>query len=220
MAAKALILVDIQNDFLPGGALAVPEGNTIIPIIDVMVHYPFDVIIATKDWHPQEHVSFAFNHEGKKVGDHIQAGGLDQILWSVHCVQGTWGAEFAPGWDVTQIDKVIYKGTNALIDSYSTFYDNGHRRSTGLEIFLRAKGVAEIFIAGLTTEYCVKYSVLDALQLGFRPYVIIDACRGVNLEPDDAEKAIQKMRMAGAVILSFKDLKELMDAEQKGKQVL
>ena len=158
--------------------------------------------------------------KAKKPGDHIQLGGLDQILWPQHCVQGTWGAEFAPGWDVTQIDKVIYKGTDPLIDSYSTFYDNGHRKSTGLENYLREKGVNEVFIAGLTTEYCVTYSVLDALQLGFRPYVIVDACRGVNLEPDDIENALGTMRRAGAVLLSFKDLKDLMEADRKGLQVL
>ena len=107
MTAKALILVDIQNDFLPGGALAVPEGNAIIPLVNEMMHYPFDLIVATKDWHPSDHGSFASNHEGLEVGDHMQLGGLDQILWPVHCVQGTWGSEFAPGWDMTQIDKVI-----------------------------------------------------------------------------------------------------------------
>lgn len=217
MTSNALILVDIQNDFLPGGALAIPAGDAIIPIIDEMIHYPFDLIVATKDWHPPSHGSFAPNHEGRKVGDHMQLGGLDQILWPVHCVQGTWGAEFTPGWDVTQIDKVIYKGTDSLIDSYSTFYDNGHRRSTGLEHYLREKGITKVFIAGLATEYCVTYSVLDALQLGFRPYVIIDACRGVNLKLQDTELAMRKMREAGAVLLSFKDLKDLLDADRKGK---
>ena len=216
MTVKALILVDLQNDFLPGGALGVPEGDAIIPLINEMVHYPFDLIVATNDWHPSDHGSFASNHQGKKVGDHIQIAGLDQILWPIHCVQGTWGSEFAPGWDFTQVDKVIYKGTDPLIDSYSTFYDNGHRKSTGLEIYLKDKGVTDIYIAGLTTEYCVTYTVLDAIQLGFRPYVIIDACRGVNLKPDDSEKAIDKMRKAGASLLSFKDLKGLLDADSKG----
>lgn len=216
MTAKALLIVDLQNDFVPGGALAVPDGDQIVPLIREMIHYPFDVIVATKDWHPADHGSFASNHEGKKVGDHIQLGGLDQILWPVHCVQGTWGAEFASGWDLTEVDKVLYKGVDPFIDSYSTFYDNGHRRTTGLEIYLREKGVTEIYIAGLTTEYCVAYSVLDALQLGFRPFVIVDACRGVNLKPDDTEKALATMRKAGAILLSFKDLKGLLDADRKG----
>ncbi|MDP1881216.1 MAG: isochorismatase family protein, partial [Parachlamydiaceae bacterium] len=107
---KALLLVDIQNDFIPGGALAVSQGDKIIPIINEMIHEPFDLIVATKDWHPYNHGSFASNH-GKQVGEHIQLAGIDQILWPAHCVQGTWGAEFAQGWDTTCIDKMIYKGT-------------------------------------------------------------------------------------------------------------
>src|SRR5437660_1471509 len=114
---RALLIVDIQNDFLPGGALAVREGNAILPLVNEIIHYPFDLIVATKDWHPAEHGSFANNHEGKQFGDHINLGGLDQILWPQHCVQATWGAEFAFGWDTTQVDKVIYKGTDSLIDS-------------------------------------------------------------------------------------------------------
>jgi nicotinamidase/pyrazinamidase len=217
---KALILVDLQNDFMPGGALAVKTGDEIIPLINAIIHYPFDLIIATKDWHPPEHGSFANNHEGKVPGDHINLGGLDQVLWPIHCVQGTKGAEFAAGWDTTEVDKVVYKGTDPLIDSYSTFYDNGHRKSTGLENYLREKGVKDIFIAGLTTDYCVKYSVLDALQLGFRPYVILDACRGVNLNAKDSERSVAIMREGGAIILSVKDLRDLLEAERKGLQGL
>jgi nicotinamidase/pyrazinamidase len=217
---RALILVDIQNDFVPGGSLAVQEGNAIIPLINEIIHEPFDVIVATKDWHPADHGSFANNYEGKQPGDHILLGGLDQILWPEHCVQGTWGSEFAPGWDTTTIDKVIYKGTDPWIDSYSAFYDNGHRKSTGLEVYLRDKGVSEVFIAGLATDYCVKYSTLDALQLGFHPYLIVDACRGVNLEPDDSEKALAVMREGGAILLSFKDLRGILEAEDKGLQSL
>ncbi len=218
--AKALILVDIQNDFMPSGSLPVKNGDQILPLINEIVHYPFDLIIATKDWHPTDHGSFANNHEGKAVGEHINLGGLDQILWPVHCVQGTQGAEFSPGWDSTQVDKVIYKGTDPLIDSYSTFFDNGHRKSTGLEHYLREKGVKDVFFAGLATEYCVKYSVMDALQLGFRPYVILDACRGINIDPKDVEHSILSMRAGGAAFLSVKDLKSLLEAEKKGLQGL
>lgn len=216
---KALILVDLQNDFMPGGALAVPQGDEIIPLINELVHYPFDLIIATKDWHPADHGSFASNHR-KKVGEHIQLAGIDQILWPVHCLQGSLGAEFAPGWDTTTIDRVIYKGTNPLIDSYSTFFDNEHLQSTGLEDYLREKGAKDLFIAGLVTEYCVKYSVLDAIQLGFHPYVIVDACRGINLNPGDTEAALQVMRAAGAILLPFNEVKSWLDLENKGKQVL
>ncbi len=158
---------------------SVKEGDAILPLINEMIHYPFDLVVATKDWHPLEHASFANNHKGKEVGNHINLGGLDQILWPAHCVQGTWGAEFAHGWETVKIDKVIYKGTDPFVDSYSAFYDNGHRRSTNLESYLREKGVDKLFVVGLATDYCVKFSVLDAMQLGFHAYVIVDACRGV-----------------------------------------
>lgn len=217
---RVLLIVDVQNDFLPGGVLAIKEGNAILPIINEIIQYPFDLIVATKDWHPPDHGSFANNHAGKQPGDHINLGGLDQILWPSHCVQGTWGSEFASGWDSSLVDKIIYKGTNPLIDSYSTFYDNGHRQSTGLEYYLREKGIKDVFIAGLATDYCVKYSTLDALQLGFHPYIIVDACRGVNLNLNDVEKALTVMQEGGAVLLSFKDLKGLLEAEDKGRQVL
>ncbi len=215
---KALLLVDLQNDFFPGGALAVKNGDAILPLINEIVHYPFPLKIATKDWHPADHGSFVNNHEGKKAGDVINLGGLEQILWPAHCIQGTQGSEFAPGWDTTKIDKVVYKGTDPLIDSYSSFYDNGHRKSTGLENYLRDKGVNAVFIAGLATDYCVKYTALDAIQLGFRCTVIVDACKGVNLHPEDSTRALEKLRQAGVILLSVKDLKESL--EDKGLRAL
>lgn len=217
---KALLVVDMQNDFMPGGALPVSQGNEIIPVINEIVHYPFDLVVATKDWHPADHACFYTNHAGKKAGDHINLGGLDQILWPEHCLQGTSGAEFAPGWDTTQVNKVIHKGTNPFIDSYSAFFDNGHRQSTELENYLREKGVNEVFIAGVATDYCVKFSVLDALQVGFKTFVIIDACRGIDLKKGDSENAILKMRQGGAIILSFKDLKRLLEESNKGHSML
>lgn len=212
---KALILVDLENDFMPGGALGVRDADQIIPLIKEMIHYPFDVIVASKDWHPPEHGCFATNYEGKKVGDHIQLAGLDQILWPPHCVQETLGAEFAPGWDLTRIDKVIYKGTDPLVDSYSTFFDNGLRKSTGLENYLKDRGITDIYLAGLATEYCVAYSALDALKLGFHAYVIQDACRGINLQPNDVENALSTMQRAGVKLLTFKDLKDQMGGGRK-----
>ena len=202
---KAFIVVDLQNDFLPGGALAVKQGNEIIPVIDKLLKAPFDLKIASKDWHPRDHGSFAENH-GKKPGEHVTLAGTDQILWPVHCVQGTHGSEFAPGWDVSQIQKIIYKGTSAEIDSYSTFFDNGHRKSTGLQDFLKEKNITEIYLAGLATDYCVKYSALDACRLGFKVYVIQDACRAVNLLPDDGQKALDELRSAGVDILNSEGL--------------
>lgn len=217
---RALLIVDLQNDFFPGGALAVRDANAILPLINEILHYRFDLIVASKDWHPSEHGSFANNHEGKKVGELINLGGLEQILWPAHAVQGTMGSEFAPGWETIKVDKVIYKGTDPLIDSYSIFYDNGHRKTTGLENYLREKGISELFIVGLATDYCVKYSVLDALELGFRTYLIVDACKGVNFDPQDTEKALQEMRKKGAVLLSFKDLKDLLENMDKGHKLL
>lgn len=211
---KALLLVDLQNDFLPGGALAVKNGDAIFPIINEIIHYPFDLVVASKDWHPSEHTSFATNHQGKKAGDIMQLAGVEQILWPAHCVQGTSGSEFAPGWDSTVVDKVIHKGTDYLIDSYSIFYDNGHRRSTGLENYLRDQGAKDLFFAGLATDYCVKYSVLDALQLGFNVFVVVDACRGVDLHPDDSKHALEEMQRRGAALLSVKVLKELLVSQE------
>lgn len=198
---KALILVDIQNDFLPGGALGVEEGDEILPVVNKLLEFPFDVIVATKDWHPKDHGSFASIH-GKKPGEHIILDGIDQILWPVHCVQGTYGAEFSKGWHSEKVQKVFHKGTEKNIDSYSTFFDNEHRKKTGLEEFLKNQNVKDIYIAGLATDYCVKYSVLDAASLGFNTYVILDACKAVNLQKGDEEHAIAEMRQAGAKMIT------------------
>jgi nicotinamidase/pyrazinamidase len=194
--SKALILVDLQNDFLPGGALPVPEGDHVLPLANE-VQQRFDLIVATQDWHPADHGSFAANHPGRKPGEMIELAGLPQILWPVHCVQGTKGAEFAAGLDTTRMARVFQKGTDPAIDSYSGFYDNGHRRSTGMGEWLRAQGVDEVHILGLATDYCVRFTALDARRLGFSTHLISDACRGVNLQPGDVEHAIDEMRQAG-----------------------
>lgn len=203
---KALILVDLQNDFFPGGALAVNQAFEILPVINQLLHAKFDLIVATKDWHPRDHGSFAPNY-GKKPGERIVLAGLEQILWPIHCVQGTHGSEFVQGWDVSKVDKVVYKGTDKDVDSYSTFFDNGHRKSTGLYDYLRSKQITDLYLAGLATDYCVKYSMLDAAKLGFdNIYVIADACRGVNLQPEDSELALKQMQEVGARIIQSKDI--------------
>ncbi len=202
---KALIIVDMQNDFLPGGALGVHQGDEVIPIINKLQDLDFDVIIATKDWHPHDHGSFASTH-GKKEGEHINLAGIDQILWPAHCVQETSGAELSSLLKKDKIEKVFHKGTDKMIDSYSTFFDNGHRKSTGLDTFLQKKNIKDIYIAGLATDYCVKYSALDALKLGFNTFVIEDACKGVNLQKEDSKKALEEIRNAGAHIIKSKDL--------------
>lgn len=204
---KALLLVDLQNDFFPGGALGVAEADKILPAVNALLALPFDCIVATKDWHPATHGSFAVNHAGRNVGEHINLGGIDQILWPTHCVQETHGAEFAPFWDSSKVEKITYKGTDPLIDSYSAFYDNEHRQSTHLEDYLRERGVEQIFIAGLATDYCVKYTVFDALSLGFQPIVVVDACRGVNLREGDSERALAEMQQRGAHLILSKDVK-------------
>ena len=201
---NALIVVDIQNDFIPGGALAVPRGDEVIPVAHRLMKR-FGLVIATQDWHPPGHGSFASTH-GREAGEIIELGGLPQVLWPDHCVRGTWGAQFAPGLDLAKIQKVIHKGTDPEIDSYSTFFDNAHRKATGLEEYLRSLGVDEIFIAGLATDYCVRFSSLDALQCGFKVNVLIDGCRGVELNPGDVEKAVVEMRSAGAKIRTSEEL--------------
>jgi nicotinamidase/pyrazinamidase len=197
---NALVLVDIQNDFLPGGALAVPEGDRVIPIVN-HVQPRFDLVVATQDWHPADHASFAANHPGRSMGEVIDLEGLPQVLWPVHCVQGSPGAELAPQLDWGRIARVFRKGEDPCIDSYSGFFDNGHRRATGLGDYLREQGVREVYLAGLATDYCVKFTALDARQLGFNVYLLEDACRGVNLNPGDVSQAVEAMRAAGVKVI-------------------
>lgn len=197
---KALILVDIQKDFVPGGALPAENGREVVPVANRLMD-AFELVVATQDWHPAGHLSFASNHEGQEVGDKIELKGLEQALWPDHCVQGTEGAEFVDGLRKGPIEKVFRKGVDKEIDSYSGFYDNGHRRPTGLSDYLREKGVEEVYIAGLATDVCVKYTTLDALKEGFDTYVAIDGCRGVNMEPGDVAAAVEEMKEAGAEIV-------------------
>ena len=202
---KALILVDIQNDFLPGGALAVPDGDAVVPVAnDLQAAFP--LVAATQDWHPANHGSFAVNHPGKKVFEQIEWNGLPQTLWPVHCVQGTWGAEFAPALRRERIAKIFHKGTDAGIDSYSGLFDNGRRKSTGLGEWLKAAGVAEIFVCGLAADYCVKFTALDGARLGFKTHFIQDASRGVNLRPNDVRDAIAEMNRAGVATVQSADV--------------
>jgi nicotinamidase/pyrazinamidase len=197
---KALILIDIQTDFLPGGALAVPDGDAIIPVVN-RLQVKFSLVVATQDWHPVNHGSFAANHPGKSVFEQIDLNGLPQTLWPVHCVQGTPGAELATGLHREHIAKIFPKGTDASIDSYSGLNDNGHRKSTGLGEWLKAKGVAEVFVCGLATDYCVKFTALDAAQMGFKTFFIEDASRGVNLQPNDVANAVAEMNRAGIEVI-------------------
>ena len=202
---NCLVLVDIQNDFLPGGALAVPDGDAVIPVVNKL-QMLFPLVVATQDWHPADHGSFAANHPGKKVFDQIDLNGLPQTLWPVHCVQTTPGANLAAGLKQERIAKIFQKGTDPHIDSYSGLFDNGHRKSTGLGEYLKKKGVTEVFVCGLATDYCVKFTALDAVQFGFKTNLIVDASRGVNLRPDDVKNAIAEMNRADVGICESADI--------------
>jgi nicotinamidase/pyrazinamidase len=211
---SALIVVDMQNDFLRGGPLAVPHADEIIPTINLLLHLPFDSRIATQDWHPQAHCSFA-SRWGRKVGDTVTAHDVLQIMWPDHCIQGTHGSEFSDLLDVSYIDHVVHKGTDIEIDSYSTFFDNAKQRSIGLEDYLKNKGIYELFFAGILTEYCVLYSVMDALDLGFTVIVITDAVQGLDLHYQDIEKAFNQMKEKGARFMSSKEVEEYLEHKEK-----
>jgi nicotinamidase/pyrazinamidase len=202
---NALIIVDLQNDFLPGGALPVPHGDEVIPVANELQRH-FELVLATKDWHPPDHGSFAANHPGKKPGDRIILDGIEQILWPAHCVQNTHGAEFAPAFDTSRITDVFHKGIERNIDSYSTFFDNAHRRHTGLAHYLKERSIREIYLMGLALDYCIEYSALDARRLGLNTHVILDACRGIELEAGDIDRALDEMKRAGTIILASKDV--------------
>ena len=197
---KTLVIVDVQNDFCPGGALAVPEGDQLIEPIN-RLQGDFDLVVATQDWHPPDHGSFAANHPGRQVGEEIELHGLPQILWPIHCVEGTPGAEFHPKLDRSRIARVFHKGTDPTVDSYSALFDNAHRRATGLGDYLKERGVTDLTICGLATDYCVLATALDAVALGFKTHVAEECCRGVELHEGDVRRALDEMRRRGVVVI-------------------
>jgi nicotinamidase/pyrazinamidase len=197
---RALILVDLQVDFMPTGMLPVPEGNAVVPLANELMPQ-YSIVVASQDWHPANHGSFAANHPWRKPGQVIDLHGLKQVLWPIHCVQESWGAEFVPELHTAGITKVFRKGTDPTVDSYSAFYDNGHRKSTGLADWLRKQKVDAIDVMGLATDYCVKYTVLDGLREGFRVRMIEEGCRGVELVEGDTERAVEEMREEGAILV-------------------
>ncbi|MCA9713358.1 MAG: bifunctional nicotinamidase/pyrazinamidase [Myxococcales bacterium] len=204
---RALILVDLQNDFMPGGALAVPEGDAVVPIANALAaQSAYSHVIATQDWHPAEHGSFAVHHAGRSPGEVIELHGLTQVLWPVHCVQGTRGAAFIESLESERITRVFPKGTDPTVDSYSGFFDNGQRNSTGLDAYLKDQRVDAVDVLGLATDYCVKFTALDAARLGFVTRLVVDGCRGVNLSEGDSERAIAAMRAAGVEIVHSREL--------------
>jgi nicotinamidase/pyrazinamidase len=194
-ATQALIVIDVQNDFCPGGALAVAEGDAIIPRIDALMD-DFRVRVLTQDWHPADHSSFAVNHPGAELFTLIQMPYGPQVLWPVHCVIGTPGAAFHPALRTDPADLVIRKGFRAAVDSYSAFFENDHVTPTGLDGYLKSRGVTALTFVGLATDYCVAYSALDAARLGFVATVRMDACRAIDLNGSLAD-ARSRMQAAG-----------------------
>src|SRR6185312_2476665 len=178
---KALIIVDIQNDFLPGGALAVQNGDAVIPVINKL-QSQFDLVIATQDCHPADHKSFASMHSGKKIFDKINLNGLPQVLWPDHCVQETEGAEFSAQLNTKKIEAIFRKGMDKNIDSYSGFFDNGKKKATGMGSYLKGRGITSIFVCGLAADYCVYFTALDGLEMGFQSTIITDATRAIDEE--------------------------------------
>lgn len=201
----ALLVVDIQNDFMPFGSLPVAGGDEVVAVANAVMPR-FDLVVLTQDWHPSDHGSFAVNHPGHAVGDVVDLGGVEQILWPPHCVQNTPGASFHSGLNVVCVDHVAHKGTDRGIDSYSAFFDNMHLKETGLEAFLRGRGVDAVVILGLATDYCVKYSAFDARELGFEVTVVEDGCRAVDVAPGDGQRALEEMRSIGCHIIRSSQL--------------
>lgn len=200
---KTLILIDVQNDFIPGGSLAVPEGDQIIEPINKILP-SFDLVLATQDWHPADHKSFASNHPGKKEFEVTQLQGMEQTLWPDHCVQKTEGARFHPDLETGPIEAIFHKGMDPEIDSYSGFYDNGHKKSTGLAGYLKEKKADEVYFCGLAADICVYYSILDAIKLGFQAYLIEDASR--PLDKQGFEDLKKELREKGCTIINAAEI--------------
>lgn len=198
MTADALIVIDVQNDFCPGGALAVPDGDAVVPVIN-RLQERFETVVLTQDWHPYEHHSFASFHDAEPFSTTELHYGT-QVLWHDHCVQGTRGAEFHAGLDTTQADLILRKGFRHHIDSYSAFFENDRSTVTGLAGYLRERGIGAVTLAGLATDFCVGHSALDAAGLGLRVRVVEDACRAIDLGGSLA-RMLAEMRGAGVQIV-------------------
>lgn len=200
-----LLVIDVQNDFCPEGSLAIGDGDQVVPVVN-RVAAEFNRVIATQDWHPYDHVSFAKNHPGKHLHDVVDVNGIKQVLWPAHCVQGTDGADFHPALNTEHFSLILRKGTDSKIDSYSAFQENDKRTSTGLEGYLRGLRIEHVYLCGLATDYCVFYSAMDAVHLGFRACIIIDACRGVDVPDGNIEKSLKKMKEHGIAVVNSSEL--------------
>ncbi len=200
----ALVVIDVQNDFCPGGALEVPNGNEVVAPINGLTER-FRHVLLTQDWHPVDHVSFASMHKGRDPFEVVEIDYGPQVLWPNHCVQGTAGAEFHAGLEVDSAELVIRKGYRRTIDSYSALFENDHRTPTGLAGYLRDRGFERLFMAGLATDYCVVYSALDGRKEGFEVFVVEDACRGIDLD-GSMDRAWREMVDAGVMRIESRTL--------------
>lgn len=190
---QVLLVIDVQNDFCPGGSLAVHDGDKVVPVVNRLASH-FDLVVATQDWHPENHVSFAKNHPGKNVHDQIEVNGISQVLWPAHCVAGTRGADFHPALNTENFKLILRKGTHPSIDSYSAFMENDKKTVTGLEGYLKGLRIEHIYVCGLATDYCVFHSVMDAARIGFKTYAVIDGCRGVDVPQGSVERTLAVMK--------------------------
>lgn len=197
---KALLIVDVQNDFCPGGKLAVPDGDAVVPVINTLINR-FDIIIQTQDWHPSNHSSFASNHEDMEPYSTIELDYGTQVLWPDHCIQGSKGAEFHPELNTKKTQVIIRKGFRKNIDSYSTFFENDQTTVTGLSGYLRERDIKEVYTTGLASDFCVKWSVLDGIDEGFKMYLVEDAVRGIDLN-GSLQNALAEMREKGALLIT------------------
>jgi len=207
---SALIIIDVQNDFCPGGALEVKNGDKVIEPLNRLASLfagRSGRVIATQDWHPEGHLSFAPSHENKKPGDTVDLPGVkDQILWPCHCVQGSEGAEFHPALDTRPVSFIIRKGLNTALDSYSAFFENDQKTSTGLDGLLKALSIDTLMLGGLALDYCVLYSALDAVALGYHIILAADAVRGVDFPGGSVKKAYELLDDAGVIIAETGDV--------------
>jgi nicotinamidase/pyrazinamidase len=195
-----LLIIDVQNDFCPGGALAVPQGDAIVPAVNRLAA-EFAHVVLTQDWHPRRHASFAGSHPGKQPFETIELSYGQQILWPEHCVQGTQGAAFHAGLDVPHAELVVRKGFRSAIDSYSAFRENDHRTPTGLAGYLKERGFQRITLCGLATDFCVLYSAIDGREAGFEVSLVTSACRGIDIE-GSLSHAMRSMNKAGVSLLT------------------
>lgn len=203
---SALVIVDVQNDFCPGGALAVKDGDGVIEIINSIMGC-FNRIVATQDYHPSGHISFASSHRGRSPGDVINVGGVEQMLWPEHCVEGSAGADFHSNLKISMVDIIVRKGRNPEVDSYSAFFENDRKTRTGLDGYLKDVGIKNVYFAGLATDYCVFFSAMDCRRLGFKTYLVVDGCRGVDLPKGNVQRVIREMKESGITIIESSSIR-------------